>query len=100
MDSRDPNYVPKGLIKTNPPPKLTIQNKRMLIDYQKKGQFLDADPQKIDFRVLVIQSQEVSEAAGVELMILWKLKIQKIVLWRWMWSQKRWQVQNTKIRYC
>ena len=74
MDFRDPKYIPNGWIKTmknnrvifktNPPPRLTIQNKRMLIDYQKKGQFLDADPQKIDFRVLVIQNDEVTEAAG------------------------------------
>ena len=59
-DLRDPSYVPEGWIrtlknnrvifKTSPPARVTIQNKRMLIDYQKTSKFLEADPEKMDFR--------------------------------------------------
>ena len=59
-DLRDSGYVPEGWIRTSknnrvifkskPPYRITIQNKKMLTDYQKKGQFLDADAEKMDFR--------------------------------------------------
>ena len=59
-DLRDPGYVPEGWIrtlknnrvifKTSRPARVTIQNKRMLIDYQKTSKFLEADPEKMDFR--------------------------------------------------
>ena len=70
MDHRDPNYVPEGWIKTlknnrvtfkTMPPRLNIQSKRMLLDYQKKNQFLEADAEKLDFRRLT----KIGEIAGV-----------------------------------
>ena len=59
MDQRDPNYVPDGWIKASrnsrvifktEPPRVVIQGKTMLKDYQKQGRFLEADPERLDFR--------------------------------------------------
>ena len=77
MDARDPNYVPDGWIKTCrrtrvifktlPPHRIVIQNKRMLLDYQKQGRFLEANAEKLDFRNLCDEKvPEISEPSDEE----------------------------------
>ena len=66
MDLRDESYVPEGWLKTTRnervvfltqlPNRVVIQSKRMIKDYQKQGRYLGADPEKMDFRQLVISN--------------------------------------------
>ena len=74
MDKRDPNYVPDGWIKTlknnrvifkTPPPRIVIQGKLMLKDYQSKGRFCDVDADKLDFRQGKAKNNEI-EIEGTE----------------------------------
>ena len=69
MDQRDQNYVPDGWIKTSrnkriiflsQPPRVVIQGKTMLKDYQMKGQFLEADSERLDFRCLSTKRSDVT----------------------------------------
>ena len=74
MDLRDESYVPEGWLKTTRnervvfltqlPNRVVIQSKRMIKDYQKQGRYLGADPEKMDFRQLVMSnsSNVVGEA--------------------------------------
>ena len=75
MDPRDPDYVPIGWVKTSRnnrtvfltsmPERLIVQGKMMLIDYQKKGRFLEVDSDKLDFRVVKVndaKNREVLES--------------------------------------
>ena len=41
---------------TQLPNRVVIQSKRMIKDYQKQGRYLGADPEKMDFRQLVISN--------------------------------------------
>ena len=62
MDLRDPNYTPPGwtkltknkrtVFKTPPPVRNLIQNKKMLLDYQKTGRFMEANAELMDFRLV------------------------------------------------
>ena len=74
MDKRDPNYVPDGWIKTiknnrvtykSPPPRVVIQGKSMLKDYQRKGRFCDVDADKLDFRQEKAKNNDI-ESEGTE----------------------------------
>ena len=62
MDLRVPNYTPEGwtkltknkrtVFKTPPPGRILIQNKKMLLDYQKTGRFMEANAEMMDFRLV------------------------------------------------